>query len=150
MSTIRQKRLAKAIALAVEGGTLQTKKELVLSSGYGEVTADRHASEVIEQAGVQEELANLGFTEDNAKRVVAEILLNSDEKANDRLKAAELTFKVQGSFAPDKSVNVNIDADATPVIKELTDKLNELYRGTSSPSDGELASVVGTEAPDKE
>lgn len=150
MSTIRQRKLARAIVENLDAEEPLNKKELVISSGYAVKTAQGHAPEIIEQRGVQEELAALGFTEDAAKRVVAEILANSDERANDRLKAAELTFKVHGSFAPDKHVNVNMDVDATSEIKELTDKLNALHRGTGIAGDGGPTSTVGTEVQNQE
>lgn len=38
-------------------------------------------------------------------------------------------YKVKGSYAPDKTVNLNIEVDANEEIKELTKKLNDLYRG---------------------
>ena len=40
--------------------------------------------------------------------------------------------------------------DNDPIIQELTDKLNELYKSTDGTSDGELASLVGPETPNKE
>ena len=61
MSTELQKKLAGEIIKNAKREKPLNKKELVVLSGYGEVTADRHASEVIEQKGVQEELNRLGF-----------------------------------------------------------------------------------------
>lgn len=100
MATLKQKRLALAIVKNSQKAKPLNKQELVVSSGYGVITADRHASEVIDSKGVQEELSALGFTEENAKAVTAQILLNPKEASRDRLKAAEMAFKVHGSFAP--------------------------------------------------
>ena len=40
-------------------------------------------------------------------RVVSEIMLNGDLEPNARLKATDQVFKVRGSYAPVKSINVN-------------------------------------------
>lgn len=79
---------------------------------------------------IQEELRKLGFDSNNAKRVVSNILNDETAEAKDRLKASEIIFKVHGDFAPEKHVNVNVEVEATEEIKELTNKLNEIHRGT--------------------
>lgn len=63
-----------------------------------------------------------------------------------RGKALELAYKIKGSFAPEKRVTLLVDVETTQVIKELTDKLNGIYRGTSGGGDGGPTSSVGTEA----
>ena len=63
----------------------------------------------MEAVGVQEALVAKGFTLENAKLVVSEILLNPEEKARDRLTAADMTIKVHGGYAPEKKLNVNMD-----------------------------------------
>ena len=78
-----------------------TAQELLVSSGYSLSTATSVPGKIIEQPGVQEELNSLGFNEDNAKAVVAKILLSEKAENRDRLKASELVFKVHGSFQPD-------------------------------------------------
>ncbi len=103
MATLRQQKLAREIIKNASRETPLNKKELVVSSGYSEITAESSAHIILEQKGVQEELSALGFTEENAKAVTAQILLNPNERAGDRLKAAEMTFKVHGSFQPDES-----------------------------------------------
>lgn len=40
--------------------------------------------------------------------------------------------------------------ESSETIKELTQKLNDLYRGTSKSSDGESSSAMGTQTQDKE
>lgn len=57
----------------------------------------------MESKGTQAELSALGFTEENAKAVTASILLNEKEASRDRLKAAEMTFKVHGTFQPEST-----------------------------------------------
>lgn len=41
-----------------------------------------------------------------------------------RGKGIELYHKVHGTFAPDKTINVNVDVEPTDRIKKLADKLN--------------------------
>lgn len=104
MATELQKNLAKEIVKNAKRKKPLNKKELVASSGYGVVTADKHATEVIEQKGVQEELENLGFDPDSAKKVVKHILAKGKEE--NRLKAADMIFKVTGDYAPEKHLVV--------------------------------------------
>lgn len=108
MATILQKNLADNVVKNIKRKKPLNKKELVASSGYGKVTAQKHATEVLEQKGVLEELAILGFNVESAKKVVGQILLTG-ENDNVKLKASEMIFKVHGTFAPEKSVNLNVD-----------------------------------------
>src|SRR5688572_13184316 len=102
MPTQRQKNLAKAMVENLQAKTPKTAKELVVSSGYDQTTAEKQVPAVLKQKGVQEELVRLGFTEDTAKSVVAQIMLDDEVDENARLKAADMTFKVHGSYAPEK------------------------------------------------
>lgn len=118
MSTIRQKKVAKLI---IENATLDKPKtggEIVESSGYG-VSMKKNPQVVIGSDGVQEELEKSGFTVDNAKRVVTEIMLNSKERSDTRLRATEQVFKVNKSYgdAPSNSiVNVIIPNEVAKVF----------------------------------
>lgn len=108
MATIRQRRVAELI---VENATLDnplTGGEIVESSGYG-VSMKKNPQVVLNSDGVKETLEEYGFTEGNAKMVVADIMLNEKVDAGARLKATDQVFKVQGSYAPEKSVNLNIE-----------------------------------------
>lgn len=67
-----------------------------------------------------------------------------------RGKGIEIHHKVQGTFAPEKKINVNVEVAASPRISELTKLANEIYRGGNVPSDGGTASSVGSQASDKE
>lgn len=68
--------------------------------------------------------------------------------AHARGKGVELGYKLKGSFAPEKRLNVNVEVEASPEVQELTKKLNDVYRGTSSGGDGGPTSIVGTQAQD--
>lgn len=61
-------------------------------------------------------------------------------------RALDMVAKIQGAYAPTKNINLNVEVEATQEIKELTSKLNELYRGTSSTGDGGPTGSVGSQA----
>ena len=120
MPSIRQKRVAKLI---VENLTLDkplTGGEIVESSGYG-ASMKKNSHVVLKSDGVEEALKEMGFTEENAQKVVSEIMLNPDVEPNARLKATDQVFKIKGSYAPEKSVNLSLHID-----KETEEVANEV------------------------
>lgn len=124
MSTLLQKNLAKEIVKSIESKDGKNKKDLLVSAGYDVTTAEASPGRTIEQKGVVEELTILGFTEANAKSVVASIMNNEEADANARLKAADMTFKVHGSYAPEKK---QIDGNLTGALTQSQiDKLNKI------------------------
>lgn len=127
MSTIRQKKLAHEIVENLKRVKPKNKQDLLISVGYAEKTADRRAAGVIASKGTQEELQKLGFSSDNAKRVVGEILNKELAEDKDRLKAAELIFKVNSDFAAEKHLNVNVQTTfkADGQVKEVLELANE-------------------------
>lgn len=154
MPTILQENLADEIVKNVKRKRPKNKKELVVSSGYGEVTADKHASEVIEQKGVQDALEDRGFSIENAKRVVKQILNNEKVEPNARLKASDQMFKVLGGYAPEKSINVNLHGEIMPdeELEDLADKLNGTtkprHKRTSIASHGVASNALDTKVQD--
>lgn len=126
MATLRQKRLAREIVLNEARKEPLNKTDLVVSAGYAEITAKANAGFIIEQPGVQEALDELGFTEANAKKVVAKILLNGKEESA-QLKAADMIFKVKGSYAPTESKNLNVDVKVDSKDLSKHDTLREEY-----------------------
>lgn len=102
----------------------------VREAGY-EVSTDESARAIASQnltkESIQGELRKLGFDANNAKRVISEILNDETIEPKDRIKAAENVFKVEGSYAPDKSVNINIDANSTERTRELGGRLVRLF-----------------------
>ena len=105
MATVRQKKLAESIIENTANGLKKNKQELVASSGYTLAQAEKKAKEIIESKGVQEELENLGFDTESAKKVVKSILARGKEE--NRLKAADMIFKVVGEYAPEKHITVS-------------------------------------------
>ena len=126
MATIRQRRVAKLI---IENASLDEPLnggEILERVRYGKIS--KQPSRVLKSEGVLEALEEYGFTEDNAKKVVSEILLNKEADDGHRLKAASEVFKVQGSYAPEKSLTVNIEV---PIGKQkvATDAITRFLNG---------------------
>jgi len=83
-------------------------KEVLVFTGYSEKTAAGYPGTIVGQKGVREELKRLGIQEDlelAAKAIVAEILLLGEE--SNRLRAAEIIFKVLGAYNQPKRLEVN-------------------------------------------
>lgn len=106
MSTTKQKRIAKLVVENLKVDKPLTGGEIVEKSGYGE-SMKLYPKRILESEGVQEELKNYGFDPEKAKEVVAEILI-AGENDTVKLKAADMIFKVHSTYAPEKSVNLNI------------------------------------------
>lgn len=106
MATLKQQKLAKEIVETFAAKKTKTAQELLVSAGYDQTTAEASPGRTISQKGVKEELFKLGFDTQNANRVVAEILNDETNEPKDRLKAAELVYKVQGDFAPEKHITI--------------------------------------------
>ncbi len=143
MSTRLQKKLAIEIIKDAKNKRPKKAKALLVSAGYSEGTALGSPGRTLAQKGVVEELKSLGFSEEGAKQVVSDILYSETAQDHDKLDAADKIFKVHGSYAPDKHLNVNVDIEPSPEIKELTQKLNEIYRGSGGSGDGGQSSTVG-------
>lgn len=86
-------------------------------------TAGVIAVENLEKPKIIQALKELGFDSNNAKRVIGEILNNVGEESKDRIKAAENIFKVNGDYAAEKHVNLNIDAKPSERERELASRL---------------------------
>ena len=125
MPTAKQKKVAELI---IENATLDkpmTGGEIVESSGYG-VSMKKNPQVVMNSDGVKEALNDFGFNEDNAKKVVSEIMLDSDQDANARLKATDQVFKVHSTYAPERSQNVNVNVEVSnPKALEIAKKYEE-------------------------
>jgi len=127
--TFRQIKLAEAIIENSAKEKPETKQAVLEKVGYSPVTARSSAAVVLEHEGVKVALEERGFNVDNAKRVVAKILDSDDEKAADRLRAAEQIFQVHGAYAPTKTQSVSVNLDA---------KDFEKYAAISSKFDDEM------------
>ena len=110
----------------VEAKKPRNKKQLLVAAGYSEITASASPQVIFNQEGtkkaIEVALESQGFTEARAKQVVAEILDKKFAEDKDRLKAAELIFKVHGTFAAEKSINMNVNSE--DLRKAILDDLN--------------------------
>jgi len=127
VSTIKQMKLGREVAKdLVEAKKPRNKKQLLVAAGYSEITASASPQVIFNQEGtkkaIEVALESQGFTEARAKQVVAEILDKKFAEDKDRLKAAELIFKVHGTFAAEKSINMNVNSE--DLRKAILDDLN--------------------------
>jgi len=130
MATTKQKNVAKEIVENAGREKPKTDKEILKCSNYSQSVVDTKSTKIINSEGVQQELQVLGFTSKNAKTVVSEILLNSDARHNDRLKAADMVFKVDGTYAPEKKAILTQKVESNAKTKELTDRFEEEFKQT--------------------
>lgn len=103
----------------------------VKEAGYdvaNDLTARVIGSENLTKPNIIEELRILGFDSNNAKRVVGQILNSEDQDSQHRLNAADKIFKVNGDYAPEKNLNINIDANSTERTRELGTRIVGLFR----------------------
>lgn len=82
-------------------------------------TAGNIASENLEKPKIINALKALGFDSNNAKRVIGERLNDTHEETSNRLRAAEMILKVNGEYAAEKVIYLNIEAKPTEALKEL-------------------------------
>lgn len=125
MSTLKQKKVAK---LVVENLTLDkplTGGQILEKTGYAPGVI-KNPKDILDSAGVLEELKTYGFDTDKAKGVVAEILIGGENDVV-KLKAADMIFKVQGDYAPDKLISLNFDAELNQNETGLAEALIELF-----------------------
>lgn len=126
MATLLQKKLAQEIVKDVKRGKLRNKKELVVSSGYSEISAKSSAHLILESDGVKEELENLGFTVEGADGVVKEILYKGKREEN-RLKAAGMVYERLGA-------NVDKGGNKTLIVFVSGESAKRYGTHTTSPS----------------
>jgi hypothetical protein len=123
MSTILQKRLAKKVVENAKSKKPLNRKQMLISVGYEPSTASVRAKDILESDGVQEELALLGFTEEGAKAVVKKLMYDNRVAPADRLKASDQVFKVTGAYAPEKSINMNLNFTVSDEEKKRIDEI---------------------------
>lgn len=102
--------------------------EMVRAAGYSEYVSLKVPGVTIDSHGVKEVLKEkYGFTEDNAKKVVADLMLDEEQDGNVRLKAADMTFKVHGSYAPEKTMQQSVNVEGSPQDYVEAEKLRLEY-----------------------
>jgi len=125
--TPKQRETARLVIETAKGKTkFKSNAELVAQAGYG-IGIQTSPHRVLNSDGVKIALEDYGFHPDTAKNVVHSILTSKKAKDADRLKASDMVFKVHGTYAEQRSVNVNVEIDANnPRLLELAERL----RGT--------------------
>jgi hypothetical protein len=104
----------------------QAALEAYDTDDYG--TAAVISTENLSKPKIIEALHQLGFDSNNAKRVVAEILNDETVEEQHRLRAAETVLKVNGEYAPEKVVYLNVEAKVNDAIKLLANGLLKRQR----------------------
>jgi len=126
---MRQKKVAKLIVENLDSPEPLNKGEMLAKVRYSK-GMQKQPIRILESKGVTDELAVLGFTPEAAKSVVSKIMNSDDVEPNARLKAADMTFKVHGSYAPEKTVSVNVDVGVSDedleIAQQLLDKRKQL------------------------
>ena len=127
MPTQKQKKIAKLIIENAKLDNPLNGGEMLEKVSYSE-GIQKQPGRVLESDGVKEELENLGFSEEGAKKVVSKILYTGKEE--NRIKAAQEVFKVNGSYAPEKHIDleieVKINTETLKIAQEADDKLDKL------------------------
>lgn len=146
MPTLKQ---IKAIENVVENGGNVSKA--MKDAGYSEATAKTPQKLTESKAWLElmeEHLSDQKLTEKH------EAFLNSENEAVG-IKALDLAYKLKGSYAPDKNLNVNvevktIDDEAIEKLAELLNEQARVHEGTSQPSDGKNTDAMDKETQDKD
>ena len=125
--TGRQENLVREI---INGGLKKYKSKVALveAAGYSHKSALKNAQALIDKPNVQRELKKLGFDIESAKKVVIDILQSKSSTDTNKLKAVEEIFKVQGAYAPEKKLNLNVSIVNNPKAKEISDRYEKELR----------------------
>ena len=148
MSTQKQKKIADLIIENTNLDKPLNGGEMLEKVGYSD-GLQKHPDRVLSSEGVKQALEVAGFNEVNAKTVVSEIMLDPTNDPSSRLKATDQVFKVNGSYAPEKNINLNLNGEIIPneELQSLAKQLNDIARNntrTSVSSDGTISNVVDT------
>lgn len=119
MPTLKQEKTAKEIIKAIEGKSdVETKEQLLEKVGYSPGIA-KSPSRVLESQGFKEVLDR--YLPDERLAEKHDQLLD-DEKSEIQIKALDLAYKIKGSYAPEKSVTLNLDVHVSDKDKETAEK----------------------------
>jgi hypothetical protein len=123
MATLKQKKVAKLVIENAQADKPLTGGQILEKTGYAPGVI-KNPSDVLDSKGVQEELIRHGFNPDAAKEVVTEILYAGENDAV-KLKAADMVFKVHGTYAAEKHINLNIEDKPSERLQEIADKMRK-------------------------
>ena len=119
-----------ALAEVIQRGEASTATEALRMVGYSETVAVHKPGEVVNSRGVKMALAELGMSEENAAKVVNEIMHDKSAPPSARLTASDMTFKVHGTYAPVKTetVSLEIDLEALQELRGVADAVAQNMR----------------------
>jgi Holliday junction resolvasome RuvABC DNA-binding subunit len=123
--TPRQYRAARIMADIAMGKRkdIKSQGDIIIAAGYSPATKESPKT-LLNTNGVHTALNEMGFNENTAKKVVYSILTNEKAAHKDRLKASDMVFKVHGTYAAEKHVNVNVEIDSqNERLIELAERL---------------------------
>jgi hypothetical protein len=108
--TPRQRRAARIMVDVAMGlrPDIKNQGQIVVEAGYSPAI-EKSPHDVLNTTGVNNALADNGFSPETAKNVVKSILEDSKAMHKDRLRAADMVFKVHGTYAAEKHVSLNVD-----------------------------------------
>ena len=141
-ATIKQRKFAKEYVKSGNGTQAALKHYDTKSPEVAAVIATENLS----KPNVRELID--GYADKAIKQI--QTLAETAENESVRLKANIDQADRAGYVAIAKSVNMNVEVEALPEIRELAKKLNALYGSSGVGSDGTVASVVDDKAQDKE
>ncbi len=145
MITSRHKKAIKNL------GKYRTEGEAFVKAGYTESYA---RSGIIKHTQGWKDILAKALPDEKLAKRHKELLEKNDEHGEPETqavsKALDMAYKLKGSYAPEKTVNVNVEPEHNPKVDALAEKLNELLKGGSVGGDGVEAGTLGIEAPDKE
>lgn len=141
MPTIKQKLVVDRI-IENRGNISRSMREV----GYSENSAV-NPSNLTDSIGFQELWAKR-----NPDKLLADLhfdLLNKKDENGEVettavSKGLDMAYRLKGSYAPEKSVNVNIEKQmmADEELQSIAERLNDLHKRTSVESDGVIANSV--------
>lgn len=140
-----------------------------IKTGNGEVSARNNYD--VANDNTARSIASENLTKPNIKKAIADAipdellterhleLLNKREIVNDIdrgpdvqavTKALDMGYKIKGTYAPEKNVNVNVELESDEDIKLIADQLNALHSRTNQESDGVVSDPMDSEVQNKE
>ena len=119
MATVKQKKAAKR--MVENGGVASTA---MLDVGYSPATA-KTPSKLTSSSGFQEIWEEL-IPKELVIRTHKRIILKVDKDGQphgDAVKGVDMAYKVDGAYAPEKHMNMNLEIENRPDVIELTRKI---------------------------
>lgn len=134
MPTLKQKKAFKA---ALENGGVVSRA--MAEAGYSDSMA-KNPQKLTTTPGWKE-LMDTHLPEDHLAERHRELL--DSPKGETANKALDMAYKLKGSYAPDKSININAELTVDEgALDKLTNILNGIHKGASQSGDGTPADAL--------